>query len=400
MRLLSRILVLLSLLLLFSNVVFAIGISPSKYTINFVPNFEGEFRFVVSDTDDTTNIKLSVDGDLAEYVTLSKDLVRHQDDHAFTAYLKLPPKVEKPGKNRILIRAELSPTGAGGGGISAIGAVQAPIDVIVPYPGKYLDYSFTVRDVNEGEPVLFTLYITNLGTDTVNQVSVTFDVYDSENNKKDTLTTEKVALISKGSHGFERELNTLGYRPGSYKVIATIFHDDGEEVIERTFRIGTLQVNIVNYTREFLVDTINRFELKADSKWNSLIEEVYANIDVSKNGVRINSFKTFEVSLNPWETKVLDGFYDTNGMELGEYDANITIYYEDKTATELGKFVIKKARHFELPTGFSITALLIIIILVIIIADIFWMVHKHKKEDNESKGNKTEDRKKKKDEEK
>lgn len=47
-------------------------------------------------------------------------------------------------------------------------AIQVPIDVFVPYPGKYAEIDFGVSNINKGELLPYTLKIDNLGKEDIN----------------------------------------------------------------------------------------------------------------------------------------------------------------------------------------------------------------------------------------
>ena len=124
----------------FSNTVSALGVRPAKIELNFQPGFERTFDFTVLSNSPDTKYELYVKGDLADYVTLDKSEVI--GSQTFRATLKLPSVIDVPGKHRILVgvRQEYDEELVGTGIGTAV-AIQAAIDVYVPYPGKYVDVS-------------------------------------------------------------------------------------------------------------------------------------------------------------------------------------------------------------------------------------------------------------------
>src|SRR3989338_1968808 len=174
-------------LLIIVPAVYSISISPSSIQIQFEPYYKNTYKFTVGDAD---YIEVYKKGDLSEYVTINKTLFRGAGE--FTVTIALPEKIENPGKNRIFIGAIEAPDG--GGTVAAIAAIQTPIDIYVPYPGKYIESSFDAPDVNVDETVNFNLNVNNLGTDDISTVYAVVDVFGSSGSKIASLSSEKIKI--------------------------------------------------------------------------------------------------------------------------------------------------------------------------------------------------------------
>ena len=154
----------------------SVGISPARIKLFFEPNLEREFTFKASNTNPDEGIDIYAKGDLAEYVSLSETYL--QGKGSFIASLKLPEKINIPGKHEIFIGVIESSTQEGG--VGGVAAVQAVIEIFVPYPGKYVEVAFELENINEGEIALFELDVNNLGTQDVDVVA-DINVYEAEN---------------------------------------------------------------------------------------------------------------------------------------------------------------------------------------------------------------------------
>jgi len=100
--------------------------------------------------------------------------------------------------------------------------------------------------------------------------------------------------------------------------------------------------------------------------------------------LKINNefIKTPNINLAPWDKGVITSYWDTNNIEIGSYDAEITICYDGKTTVETGKISVvkKKEALIEKPGAITIslstTTILILIIILLIITDIIWIIKK------------------------
>jgi len=81
----------------------SIGITPTKFKYFFEPGLEKEITFRIISGEENQSITSYVKGDLAEYVTLSE--TSFIGSGYFTAKIKLPEKIEKPGSHFIYIGA-------------------------------------------------------------------------------------------------------------------------------------------------------------------------------------------------------------------------------------------------------------------------------------------------------
>ena len=312
----------------------ALGISPAKIEINFVSGLETSVTYNVVSDDPDKELEIYALGELGKYITLDKKKL--SGGGGFTAKLKLPDSIEKPGKHQIYVGArekadeELAPIG------TAI-AIQALINVYVPYPGKYAELTLTANNANVNEPINFELEIINRGKETLN-IQPKIEIYSGEE-KKETLVFQLRELASQETINLKKILNTSSYNPGEYRAVAIV--DYGETARAETgFKLGNLFVEIANYSRKIVNSGIQRFDVGVESRWNNKIEGVYAEVFI--NSI---SFKTPPATLEPWQKSVLMGFFNAGNFTEGKYPVNITVYYSGKSSNKLGEveFIKKKS---------------------------------------------------------
>jgi len=354
------------LILFLSPFASAVGISPAMLDVNFKPGEVLTFDFMAIGTNIETYV-IYPNAELNNSIILS-DFKKSGNRLYFKATLTLPDKISNPGTNTILIGAkDVSPEE---GMLSTIAAVQTPIYVKVPYPGQYIGISLDAPNVKMNEPVNFKINCENLGDDAVN-VDGRVEVYDSgglvasiDAGQKTIGKTEKAVLSS--------VWNSAGYKEGNYAAKAIVTYADKSAEDEKIFRIGALKVNILNYTNEAQADFRNNLKIEVESVWNEKIPDVFASIDIFNGSGKIDSFKTVNFDLNPWEIKNASAWWDTKGIGLGEYDANITVYYAGKSNSIEGKInVVPKAQESSIPWAIILP---LAVIFVIIINIIIWLM--------------------------
>tara|TARA_Y100000310_G_scaffold339169_1_gene431029 strand:+ start:411 stop:1499 length:1089 start_codon:yes stop_codon:yes gene_type:complete len=360
----------------------AISLSPAQQEIDFTPNLEQEFVMTVGNGGGReTKIILSFEGELAKYIEFNEEAVQLSKDeaHKFRFKIKLPENIPKPGRQLVKIHAAEEPIKATGK-ILPVTSVTALLWINVPYTGKYAELKVTTKNVNLGEPVPFTIFMKNLGEEEITSAITTIKIYDINENLIETLTTTKTNLAKQSEKETTITFPTKEQKPGEYKAIA-ILNYDGQlaEAQEQEFFIGTLHVAIIDHTKIFKKDTVNKFEIEVANKWNSPIQHLQGEIQIQQNGNSIGSLlKTPSTSLSPWESKTLTTFWDTKGLESGTYTATITLHYHNKTTTKTVDLQLKK--DFAFNTTIILTS---IIILILLIDFIIWLVHKRRENEED-----------------
>lgn len=349
----------------------SLGISPAKLQVDFEPDAEFFVNFQIFGAESTQELYVYADGDLAEYVSFDKTNIIGQE--AFTAYIKLPNEAKKPGLNKLYIRVAENKSSSNGFGTKLV--IGALIIIKVPYPGQYAEIkSFQVNNKNENEPVSFSLVVENLGSENI-YAGADINVY-SDEKIIDSFSFSQKAITTKTIVGFEK-IKEEGYSSGVYNATATF--DYGKKLeISREFMIGQLFVDIVNWSENFIPGKMNKFNIDIESKWNNNINNIYAEVNVTKEGESVDFFKTPSVNLPQWGKATLTGFLNAETLETGKYESKIILYYEGKTTEKTVKINIGKPGLDWAVIGIvSIIAASVIILLLIII--IIIMLRKKKK---------------------
>src|SRR3989338_9208463 len=339
----------------------ALGVSPGKIEINFEPNLEASYTFQAIGDDPSVELEIFTRGELGKYVSFDKKILA--GGGVFTATLKLPEKIDKPGVHEIMIVVREKVNEATGIGTAI--AIQAPIYIHVPYPGKYAEIALSSHNVNVGEPVNLYLTIISRGKEDINALPE-IEIF-SENESVEKFPLEQAVVRSQESITLKKILNTSNYRPGSYTALAVVDYEAGMVKTTAEFKIGSLFVKIINSTSRINIGGIGKFQVWVESNWNSRIDSTYASIFITKkeNSIVLAGFKTPYTSLEQWGNGMLEGFFDTGNFTAGIYNANTTLFYVGNSSSSVAsvEFASKESRFIII--SIAVVAILIIALLII-----------------------------------
>lgn len=345
----------------------SVGITPAYYKEFFEPNDEKKFTFSIFNSNTEGELKTYVRGDLAQYIHIDKEFVKNNEK--FEASLKFPAVIEKPGEHSIYIGVtEVKDLSEGVGGVAAI---ESKVTIFVPFPGIYLESTFDVKNINQGELVPYEIVLNNLGTEET-VVKPEIKVLDQSQTNQTIISVklDDVPLKSKESKKINGILDTRMLSSGSYRTILTLGYERKKDKIEKEFKIGKFSVDILDYSYLFKRGKINPFKIEVESKWNTKINRVYAEVIITDSGRIVEQFKTPFLEIEPWEKKNLTGYLDATDLESKRYLANIILYFDDGTTTKLVAIYVQdpptKETTFYIMIGVSLLVALIAITLLII----------------------------------
>jgi len=310
-----------------------LGMRPAKMEFDFRPGEEIIINYYVDTTPDV-RMRIVAEGDMTENVTFSRDEMTGSG--SFLAKLKMPAEARKPGRNDLYIFVkQIVDEEKGFGTAIAIGAL---VRINVPYPGKYAEIELNVENANKGEPVNTALKIISRGKEAI-IVAPILDIYFKEE------LIESISMSPDGArslqtaeeHTFKSSINTQNYLPGNYRAVARVDYgaEDGKPATaEQPFRIGSLNIAIINYTRSMKAGKIVPFVVEIQSDWKDVINGVYANVSLfDEKGIGALSFLMPPVTVSGFQNYQLKGFADATELKKGIYNASITVYYADKSTS-------------------------------------------------------------------
>lgn len=342
---------------------YSIGLAHGPLKHYFEPNKEFEVAFQVLHAKAGTEAGVHLSGNLVEYATMSEIDAQGR----FTVTIKLPEKIEPPGMHDITIVASENPTAASASMIGTLTVVRVPIRIVVPYSGKYLDFSdLDASDANIGEDVYFLFRATNWGTEDILSAVGGIDIFDPQGNKVTSVNTDDYAIAIEEEIHMNSTWNTEGMNRGIYSAQAEVTYDGASKSIESSeFRVGELLVSLINYTETIELDGVKPFTMRVKNEWSGTIANVYAEVEIDNK-----VFKTAPENMDGFVTKELIAYVNTAQFSAGEYDGTVTIRFgeDEKTTVEDIKvtFVEESAAKPGVVVEFSTTHVIIIALIIII----------------------------------
>jgi len=372
----KRGLIIFFLILLVLPSVYSLGITPSKVYLDYKPGQTAKIDYTIMTN---TLTEIGVDGFLSEYAKVQG---HEPDSTSFSVIYDFPESVDIAGTQKTYV--EVREKKDANQGFGTLLKVRALVIIDVPYPGLYAEMTVGSENVIEGQPVRFKITVYNKGKDFITNARANIQILHEDKIVK-TLSTESVSLESATEKELFAVLDTSDMKPGKYQanIILTYSSSSGTKTLkeEKNFVIGTLFVDVIDWKKEFLKDEVNEIEVKVESIWNNPIENVFADIEITKGNAKIATLKTPSETLGPFKQATLKTYWDTNSLEVGEYDAKILVHYEGKTTEKNVKLnVIEKEKEkSEMSFKISTTTLLVGIVIIIIAINVILLVLLKKK---------------------
>ena len=362
-----RSILLVLVILFFSNSVYAISISPGNTVVYFEPDKTEKIDFFVTNLEnDNMDVKVFIDGPQKENMNFEDQSfsLKYGEKKEFSFDFKMPSQMNSPGDFTTKIYAhQLSKNSLDSGTIGATAGVISNVILRVPYEGPYLSAKITANSVSVGQPVEFKLRIDNLGSVSIPYIEGKIIIYDSLNNSVDELIFEDSLNLNTVK---ETSLywNSEGRSADEYTAKLIINYQTKTFETETVFKLGDLFVEIVNYEDEVTSGKINEYPFTLRSGWNQKINEVYIILYVNVSGNELD-FKDKSFELKPWEEVNMTSYIDVRSIPPGKYDASFSVFYDDFVNSE--DFVLNVKKSVNLLAIFIWVMVLVIIIIGVIL---------------------------------
>ncbi len=352
----------------------AVGLSSNslKVVLDFKPNLKRTFTYaVLTNAGRIMDYPLSVKGIDSDYFHLSTDKfeqVPSGESRTFSVDMELPEQVEAPGIHDTLI-CVIEGEGRVEGAIGTRVEMCASVAFRVLYYSKYLVIeNMNVPNADRGDIIPIDLVVKSWTEQDISNLKATIDIFGPDEKGYDkkitTLYSDEKSLPSNGKKILSAYLNTENLDPGEYRAVATVFYDGNEANISKSFRIGLLTVKLLNYTQLFERGKVNKFDVLVDSRWNRMIDYIYADINIGNDSIRTPSS-----SLESWKNTTLTAYWDLTEKKTGTYKGNIILHYgENSSMQEINvKVVIGKEEIRRIMTSTIIGAIVVILIAILVI---------------------------------
>lgn len=375
-------------LFLISNVS-ALGISPGRNSIDFAPGLEREVEFSVVNSDGKNmDIAFTVEGELAEYVTLTNDVESFSlsdSSKSFKYNLKLPQTLS-PGLHKADVVVLELPEGLEDSGmvVSATVSVVTQVYVYVPYPGKYIESVFEIVSVEDTNAIEFHIPFVSRGEESIQKISAVVDVFDGDK-KIISLDTNSLSVNSK-----ERKELFINWNPdvtpGGYRAVATIDYDGNKVTYEKDFVVGPEEMSLLGISvNDFKLGDVAKIRILVQNRLKETVKSVFANLGISTPELEeISNLKSESYDIPGESNKELIVYWDTEDVEKGLYNSELRIHQDDKTINKNFKVAVSDDAISFTGIGFvvasdgegkvSMSTILIIVIGLLVLVNLLWFV--------------------------
>lgn len=388
-------------LVLFVSQASALGITPGRTTVQFVPGQEhtGEFTVINSEHEDMQLVIL-VQGELNESISLSEvsfSMSASEGEKRISYSFRAPYGRLKPGTRTADIAVIKLPkrdaTGATFVG-AAVGVIMQ-LHVLVPYPGKFAEADLNIAGPDEDGSLTFLVPVTSRGDLDLARVRTIIDIYSSLNEKIATVTTNEVALTSGAHAELVARWDTKGIPPGAYRAVASVLYDEDVNTVEKTFEVGKRALELQQVeVNDFSLGEIAKFELLVENKWSQPISGAYADLVIynAQNQI-MATFKSANYDIPALSKALMVAFWDTEGVREGTYDSSVFLKYGEHSSQQdlqlqvstndisvigLG-YVISRNDASASGESNTLVIILIVVIVVLVLVNVLWFLVIRKK---------------------
>jgi hypothetical protein len=333
----SLLIVLLAGMIFSSSSAYALGITPGERA--FV--YDGqtiEYNIkIINDEAKSVTYGVEVNGELAKYVSLRKssiDFSPQKTDELISVKLSIPAS-EKIAPGEYTIRLIVKGEESGASGVVAFVGVISKLTISIPGNDAYVKANLMIPNFVKGQDNSFSVEIINKGVKPAENCFAVVDVTTSLNSKIVSLISNKVTV-----QGTRSEKMYMSWTPnvnnGNYLAKASVICDGTASDDQKTFTIGSPEINVVGFNSDsFTLGSINKFDMILGSEWGEQIENVYADVDLAKDGTSLVRTKTELTDLPALGKSSLPVYLDTKGMAPGKYSLYIMLHYLDKDVGEV-----------------------------------------------------------------
>ncbi len=370
----------------------ALGVTPARKIVDYDNGLDYSGQFTVKNVGgNPTTVTVDLSGDLVRYVSVDKVLInfnKGETEKTVNYHAQIPNDVGKPGDNDITFVLTEIPFGAESGTyLGARLSLSTALRVRIPHPGKYVDASLSVLDGDAGGNVILIVPIYNLGTDALQDVHAVIEVKGPTNELVEVLETTSV-LLKAGERKELRVVWNAQVNPGNYYGNVVVYYDNEIAETGGAFSVGGTKIDLRSIeVSSFELGGIAKFEILVRNLWNEDVNDVRAEVLIyNLNGDLIGTLKTANEELKANSDGVLLGYWDTKGVEVGEYKTKIFLSYGDKTIERDVETVIKPdgIKATVRSTGravalsgldYTFNSVFMIGLVVLIIINICWFVY-------------------------
>lgn len=259
-------------------------------------------------------------------------------------------------------------------GIGSLLSVNLRFLIEVPPHGKAISVSLEIPDVNEHQQIPIAVNIVSKGLENINLLTGKVTIYDQKNLSVASLNLKGKPLPALASTTLSANLPADKLSPAKYWAKAVVNYDGEEKIAQDAFKIGNLDLILVNYTSQ-LEPEFSEFNALVENNWGNPIQIAYAIVSINETEL----LTTPTISLGPWQKGELKGILRTDFVP-GNYSGSIKLFYDDLSKTEGVLFTIIQPPSEVQKTSVNLFIVMGVILLLIISFSALLYLIKHNKD--------------------
>lgn len=382
------ILSLFMIILIISNVD-ALGITPGRTTVDYEAGLEKEIEFSIINNEHK-NMKVTLfsmmQDDLDGSITLFEDhleFLPSEERKTLKYKVKLPEELSPGLHVGEIVAVEIPGASDGETFIGATIAVVSQLHIYVPCSGKCIEAELNVLDAEQNGTATFIVPVISRGMLGIGEVRAMIDIYKLDE-KIATIETDYSSL----EPGKRTELSAkweVNVPSGDYLAKVTVFFDGENERFEKLFTVGTKTLSIESIlVKDFRLGEIAKLQILVENKWSQELKSVFANLLVyNKQEQVMADVKSATEDIPALTKKELIAYWDTVGVEEGEYNGKLMVRYGEKSTD---KNLILRVSEDSLDItgvgyairpggkGINITSILLVLVIILLIVNLAWFV--------------------------
>jgi len=368
----------ITLIIMLSTIVLALGMSPPSSKIVFEPGatevltlrlFEDRSPFIAS---------VQVYGDLEEYIEVDQtELTIDKDGTVLTITLTYPQTL-KPGTHvsRVIIEEEkkLSEEGAGRAPFGARAALSHIVSVLVLDETKYAEASLYVPHTKNGETVNVAVNVDNFGKEHILSAQGVVTIYDGDGVLVTTLQTDERAIFSQGEAQLFAHWTPKDLLPGTYEARLNLTYDEFSTNDTRMFKIGEESMEVISISPvNISTGDIRSLSFIVKNNWNEPFIGAFLEAEVYFNDTFVETISTPPITIKAFNQGTLKALWDIRDYSAGEYELETTLHYAGQAVEN--SYVVNL---YEMPPEEKFISYLLIGLIVLIALTIILIRRKKK----------------------
>lgn len=380
------------IILIFISEVNALGISPARKIVDFEPGLEDEIELKIVNTENKEmKVVIYLEGKDANLVNLKNyklEFSEGEESKTIRYSYSLPDKFDIPGDHdiKIVVREIPKDYDTLDTLVGATVSVVHQFKIKVPYPGKYVVSDLSIIETGRTDQIDFRIIASNFGNQKIVNAKGIINIQSLTDDKVFTINTKLDSIGSQDKKEFQATWNGP-IELGRYYAELTLTYDGKVSYAELIFEVGEKNLEVIDITvKNFRLGEIAKFNILVDNRWSEEINDAFVELIILDLSEEIDRFKSASENIPPLSVMELTAFWDSAGVEEGEYNFKIILNYEGKKIEKIVKTVISlNSIKFDFfGTGAVVangpgmdTSKIVIIVLIII--NIGWFIYFRKR---------------------